>query len=148
MTVPVSLETNLLYVCGNLTHALHRAMTATFRKNRIKLTVEQFAVLALLFYQDGISQKEIAMKLDRDKTTIARVISNMERSKMIARSRDDVDTRGKLVFLTTKGKALQQRAVEHAGLIYSHAMRGIGRNASADAIGTLTRIIKNIHESS
>jgi DNA-binding MarR family transcriptional regulator len=144
--VPASLEANILFLCGEVTHLLHRGITASFRKNRLQLTVEQFSVLALLFYEDGINQQEISARLNRDKTTIARVISNMERNKTITRATDKSDSRGKLIFLTAKGRSLQRRAIGHAGMLYVKAINSTGKTDIAGSVKVLNRIIRNLNE--
>lgn len=146
MAIPRSLETNVMYLCGKLTHQLHRALTTAFRKNGIRVTVEQFSILALLFYNEGINQQEISARLNRDKTTVARVLSNMERTRMIMRTPDKMDTRGKLIFLTKKGRSIQQRAIAHSGTLYIKAVAGSGKRAMTDTVQLLTRFIRNINE--
>lgn len=146
MIVPRSLDTNILYLTGEVTHTLHRALTAAFRQRRIPVTVEQFSVLALLFYKDGINQQEISVRLHRDKTTITRVINNMERDKMIVRVTDKLDTRGKLIFLTRKGKSIQKRAIEQSGALYMKALMGVGKNALTESVRVLSKLIHNINE--
>jgi DNA-binding MarR family transcriptional regulator len=141
---PRSLETNVLYLCGELSHVLHGAITAAFKAGRIGVTVEQFSVLVLLFYQDGINQQEISIRLNRNKTTITRVISNMERKKMITRVTDKADARGKLIFLTHKGKTIQKRAIEKSGSIYMKAISGINRKNLEQNARLLNKIIRNI----
>ena len=144
MSGPRSLETNVLFLCGELTHVLHRALTEAFKKNRIHVTVEQFSVLALLFYQDGINQQEISVRLNRNKTTVTRVISNMERNKMIVRVTDKNDSRGNLIFLTAKGRAIQKRAIEHSGALYLKAVGGIKGSTLEQNARLLKRIIENL----
>lgn len=144
MSNPTSLDTNVLYLAGELTHVLHGALTASFRKNRIGITVEQFSVLAVLFYQDGINQQELSARLKRNKTTIARVVSIMERDKVIARATDKSDSRGKLIFLTKKGKTIQQRAIECSGEVYMKAVAGISNTSLKQVAGLLNTMIRNI----
>src|ERR1041385_2330799 len=144
MSAPSSLETNVLFLCGELAHIFNRALTVQFRKNKIGVTVEQFSILALLFYQDGINQQEISARLNRNKTTIARVISNMERNKMITRVTDKNDSRGKLIFLTKNGRALQQRAITLTGGMYMKAIAGIKSTSLEQSARLLNTIIQNV----
>lgn len=138
MTAPDSLSSNIVYLCGEFTHRLHQMLTKSFKDNRILVTVEQFSVLALLFYQDGISQQDISTMLRRDKTTIARVISIMERDNMIKRITNKNDNRGKLIFLTKKGRTIQQKAVNVSGMLY---IKAIG-NLKASQMNVAMTIIK------
>lgn len=146
MSAPRSLETNVIFLCGELSHHFHRALTNAFKENRIGITVEQFSILALLFYQDGINQQEIGAQLNRNKTTITRVITNMERNKMIVRVTDKTDSRGRLIFLTRKGKLLQQRAIRHSGALYMKAIAGLNRNSLEQAARVLNKIMQNVKQ--
>jgi DNA-binding MarR family transcriptional regulator len=141
---PVSLDTNVLYLAGELTHVLHSALSATFRKNKIGVTVEQFSILAILFYQDGINQQELGSRLKRNKTTITRVISLMERNKLIVRATDKADSRGKLIFLTKKGKTIQMKAITHAGAMYMKAVAGLDERSVKKTAEVLNKAIRNI----
>ncbi|HMJ71146.1 MAG TPA: MarR family winged helix-turn-helix transcriptional regulator [Cyclobacteriaceae bacterium] len=144
MPEPRSLDANVLFLCGELSHMLHGVITATFKLNGVGVTVEQFSVLVLLFYQDGVNQQEISLRLNRNKTTITRVISNMERKKMIVRVTDKKDARGKLIFLTAKGRSIQQRAIGLSGGIYLKAMTGATRSELQQGIRLLNRIMRNL----
>jgi DNA-binding MarR family transcriptional regulator len=144
MSTPASLDTNVLYLAGELTHVLHSALTTTFRKNKIGVTVEQFSIMAILFYQEGINQQELSSRLKRSKTTIARVISIMERNKLIARATDKNDSRGKLIFLTKKGKDIQMKAITHAGAVYMKAIAGLNENSLKQVANVLNKAIQNL----
>src|SRR5690349_11006788 len=129
MSTPRSLDTNLLFLAGELTHILHQKMTAGFRDHRISVTVEQFAVLTVLFYENGVNQQELSTRLNRNKTTMTRVISNMERTRLIVRKADENDARGKRIHLTSKGKDVQQRAIAVAGALYMKAIASISQKS-------------------
>ena len=144
MSAPNSLETNILYLCGELSMVLHRRLTAVFREMDVRVTVEQFSVLTVLFYENGINQQELSQRLDRNKTTITRVIANMERSKMIVRQTDKTDARGKLIFLTAKGRSIQQQAIRFSGELYMKAIAGIGQGALDASAGVLAKAIRNL----
>jgi DNA-binding MarR family transcriptional regulator len=144
MSAPATLESNILYLCGELSMVLHRRLTAAFRENDVRVTVEQFSVLTVLFYENGINQQELSQRLDRNKTTITRVIANMERSRMIVRKADETDARGKLIFLTAKGRAIQQQAIRFSGELYMKAIAGIGHGALDASAGVLVKAIRNL----
>jgi DNA-binding MarR family transcriptional regulator len=69
---PASLEDNIIYQTAKLTKLFQGRMEAAFKKAGFTITVEQFTILVLLWYRDGISQQEISEAIDRDKTTVSR----------------------------------------------------------------------------
>ena len=147
MKAPDSLSTNIVYLCGEFSHIFHQMLTREFKANGITVTVEQFSVLAMLFYQEGLSQQEISDVLGRDKTTVARVISIMERDNMITRIMNKNDNRGKLIYLTRKGRSIQQKAVGVSGKLYLRAL-GILRESelkiAMKIIGAMTTNLSQV----
>lgn len=102
---PERLNQNIIYLCAQFSHRFSQVLSAEFKQHNIGITAEQFSVLVVLWYKDGISQKEIAEQLSRDKTTITRVLMNMKKHKLIRQVTDAADNRSNLVYLTAKGKA-------------------------------------------
>ena len=144
MNAPSSLSTNIIYLCGEFSHVFHQMLTREFKANRIAVTVEQFAILATLFYRDGLSQQEVSDVLGRDKTTMARVISIMERENMILRVSNKDDNRGKLIYLTRKGRSIQQKAVGVSGKLYMKAIGNLRESQLAAAIKILAAMTTNL----
>jgi MarR family transcriptional regulator, organic hydroperoxide resistance regulator len=141
---PKSLQTNIIFLCGDFAHMFQRTLSLLFRAGRIPVTIEQFAVLAILFYQNGISQQELATLLGRDKTTIARIITNMIRNKLIQRVNDKADGRRKLIYLTAKGKTIQKKAVKISGELYVKTLADVDEKQLSQGVSLMTRLINNI----
>ena len=144
MKKPDSLNSNLLFLSGKLTKRLHEVLTELISENGFDVTVEQFSILSVLWYQDGVNQQYLADELDRDKTTIVRILNNMERNNLLVRVYDKSDKRLKRVYLTHKGKELQGRMIPLSGEVYLSALRGITEKDLVKAVGVLTRAIKNL----
>ena len=144
---PLSLQTNIIFLFGDFVHVFHQALTRVFKDNRIPVTIEQFSILAILFYQNGINQKEIGTLLGRDKTTITRIISNMVKNKVIYRINDKRDSRGKLIYLTAKGEAIQKKAVSVSGKLYQKAVSNIHEKDLTQGMTLVAKMTKNVHAS-
>lgn len=144
MKTPDSLSSNIIYLCGEFSHLFHQLLTKEFKDNKILVTVEQFSILAMLFYNDGISQQTVSDVSGRDKTTVARVVSIMERDNLITRATNKDDNRGKLIFLTKKGRAIQQRAVGISGNLYMKALRNLKDSQLKAAIKTMSLMKANL----
>jgi DNA-binding MarR family transcriptional regulator len=146
MKAPDSLSSNIVYLCGEFSHVFHQMLTREFKANGITATVEQFSVLAMLFYREGLSQQEISDVLGRDKTTVARVISIMERDKMITRITNKNDNRGKLIYLTRKGRSIQQKAVGVSGKLYLRALRNLKESELKIAMKIMGAMTTNLSQ--
>jgi DNA-binding MarR family transcriptional regulator len=144
MHAPDSLEANIIYLTGEFSHAFHQALTHGFKREKVPLTVEQFAVLAVLFYQNGVNQKELGTLLSRDKTTMARVISIMIKNKLVLRRTDKKDGRANLLYLTKRGERLQKSGIKVAGILYQQAIKDIGEDDLKRGREVLIKMMKNI----
>jgi MarR family transcriptional regulator, organic hydroperoxide resistance regulator len=141
---PSSLHQNIVYLSGEFAHRFNRVLSDEFSKRNHKLTVEQFSVLAVLWYKDRINQGIISAHLGRDKTTIARVVSTMEKNKLIRRVRDPHDRRGKLIVLTSKGKSLQGETLRISAALYMKCLRSVDMDQLQSGLSVLAKMMRNM----
>jgi DNA-binding MarR family transcriptional regulator len=64
--------------------------------------------LLLLWEQDGLTQSQIAEQMGVEHATVTQVLERLERIGLIQRCRDEKDGRISRVYLTDKGRALQE----------------------------------------
>jgi DNA-binding MarR family transcriptional regulator len=140
MREPQSIEDNIIYLIGEIARLSHKRVTAIFTENNYDVTVEQFGVLALLWYQEGINQQSVANGLNRDKTTITRIVENMIKKNLIVKIPDQLDKRNKLIFLTEKGRSLQKDMIGSTGKVYMDAIN----NLSEKEIRTVTTVLQKM----
>jgi DNA-binding MarR family transcriptional regulator len=139
-----ALDQNIIFLSAEFSHRFGQAMAAAFKQHNIDITAEQFGVLVVLWYQDGISQKEISEKLSRDKTTITRVLMNMKKNKLIKQVTDAEDNRSNLVYLTAKGKEVQKAGVAASGQLYMQVLKGIPAAQLATGINVLQKMLQSL----
>lgn len=90
-------------------HLLHRAQqyaavqSASALQNA-GITLRQFSVLAAVAEKEGASQSRLVDETGIDRSTLADMVSRMERAGHIRRAASKEDARAKAVFLTAKGK--------------------------------------------
>jgi len=72
----------------------------------LDLSKEQIITLKKLHDQDGLNQNELAFLTFRDKSSLARLLSKMERKNYILRKPGKNDKRMNQVFLTNTGRAI------------------------------------------
>ena len=138
------MEHNIIYQVGETSRLIHKKITAIFQERGFDVTVEQFGVLALLWYKEGMKQQDIADSLNRNKATIARIVENMINRNLIVKVPDQLDKRNKLIFLTQKGKALQKEMVESSGIIYFQALKSISSEDLEKFLSILNQITENL----
>lgn len=67
-----------------------------------------YALLFILFWEDGLSQDELTQRLRVDKSQTARAVAKMEKMKMVRREPDPHEHRIKRVFLGKKSLELKR----------------------------------------
>ena len=144
MKTPTSLNDNVLYQIGEITRLAHKKISKVFSDKDFPVTVEQFSVLALLWYKEGVNQQYIADNLKRNKATITRIIENMIKTNLIVKVPDQLDKRNKLLFLTQKGKELQHDMVESSGSVYYEALENLQEHEIKSILTILKKITKNL----
>ena len=81
------------------------------------VTPQQFGLLAFLWQEDGLSQAELSARVQIDRTTMGGIIDRLEKEKVVERRHHPADRRAYQVFLTGKGKSLEQELCTVAGQV-------------------------------
>ena len=123
--------------------AAHRLSNLVNRKlsaNGYQLTHEQMVLLKNIACQQGISQKELAEKLDRDKTSIARSINTLEKNHKVVRINVGNDKRINNLFLTKEG----QQLLEDIQPLFQELTQDLMQDFDANEIKTLQLTLQKI----
>lgn len=113
------------YLANLLAKAASRALHA--RADGAGFAPGQFPVLLELWNGDGVTQRDLLDRLDIEQATMANTLSRMERDGLISRRRHPKDKRAQLVFLTARGKALQETAMAAASATEEALFQGFRR---------------------
>lgn len=91
----------LFNAVGRLWFALKRWGRQYLSDLKYDLTMEQLIVLSILdAAEDGLPIKVLAELVERERTTISRMIDGLEKRNLVLRVNDKRDNRQKLVYLT------------------------------------------------
>lgn len=82
------------------------------RMESLGVTRSQWQVLVNLVYHEGISQSELAERLEIEQPSLVRLLHRLEKSGLIERRVDEHDRRIKRVFLAP-GSAIMMAAMEN-----------------------------------
>jgi len=98
---------------GFLLAKAYQRLFACFRNglDPFGVTPQQFALLAFLWQQDGLSQAELSDKTEVDRTTLSGLVDRLEKQGLLERRRHPADRRVCLVNLTAAGRALEKKLV-------------------------------------
>jgi DNA-binding MarR family transcriptional regulator len=142
---------NPLKEIGFIVARTHRTMLNTLQQrlvdNNFDITAEQAIIIMKLYQKEGISQQELSDALFKDKSSIKRLIDNMERKNFIVRVPDQNDGRNKLIYLTHRGKALREQMAEVAICLLDEAQENIDTEEIKICKKVLNQIFNNLSKS-
>lgn len=122
-----------------------RASHAYFQKsfqqlNNIGLHPGQPPMLWHIFEEEGLSQKELARRLQVKPPTVNVSLQRMERADYICRRQDEKDQRVSRIYLTEKGRQLASRI----GVIMKANEEQITRGLTEAEVCLLSRFLKQL----
>jgi len=93
---------------------LGRAMNHILNKEFLKydLTSSQSAVLYQLWTKDGLTQKEIQVRLNLRAASVSGLVDTLLMKKFIDREQDDKDCRCKRLYLTEHSKHIYRQIIK------------------------------------
>ncbi len=136
------LEQSLGYAMGRATRALGALVNHNFATAGYDVTCEQWSVLVNLGKKNGQSQQELAGLICKDKTSVTRLIDNMEKHSLVVRIPDKSDKRQKLIYLTKKGQDLQEKLV----MVIQQTLEQAQNSVKAKDLETCKRVLHQIYE--
>ena len=122
---------------------LRECLQARFTKAGFEVTPDQWAILAHLWRQDGLSQQALANRFHRSKVSAFQLISRLEKLGLVYRGSDPEDARSNLIYLTAKGRSIQAQLVRIAQENMDHALDGITEQQLKVAKAVVRKIIVN-----
>lgn len=110
------------------------------------LTLGQPKVLDYLKDHNGASQKDIALACHIEPASLTSILGRMEEKGMIARKMLNGNRRSLYVFLTEKGRLLQQAVEKNFLSLEEKAFQGFSERERALLVKQLGQIYENLTE--
>jgi DNA-binding MarR family transcriptional regulator len=131
---------------GYLVRDAHRAFQRLLERRiaTYGVTRGQWYFLRVLWTADGLSQRELSVRVGMMEPTTAVALRSMERSQLIRRLRAEDDRRKVRVFLTAKAKRLRDELLMVARGITADAEQGIGARDLANFRQVIARMTANL----
>jgi DNA-binding MarR family transcriptional regulator len=131
---------------GYLVRDAHRAFQRLLEKRIVPhgVTRGQWYFLRVLWNEDGLSQRELSVRVGMMEPTTVIALRSMEKSGLIRRVRSTDDKRKTHVWLTPKAKRMRGKLLEVARTITDEAEAGVGREDLAALRRILPRLTTNL----
>jgi len=135
---------------GYLTNYLARLFSRALddRLSAHGVAVGQFAILLLLWEEDGLTQAELGRRAAVEQPTIANTLIRMERDGLIRRQPDPADRRRAFIYLTDHARGLETPLTAAAQAVLTQATRDLSPDDQAALLVGLRRMITNLSPSS
>ena len=112
-----------------------------FKKTvKLDITSEQFGIIFILYYRDGLYQSQVAKLLKKDRPNITRMVDILEKKGYITRKKDNENKRIIKLFITEAGKKTAQRLEPLREEFYKNMVDGF----SDDDIRVLYNLLEKI----
>ncbi len=134
----------LTYLVYVMQKRMRRHMSMALSKDDI--TLEQFVVLYNLIDQDGINQKKLSGKVDKDQATLARILDILEGRGYVVRRTTEKDRRAFLVFITDEGKQKVKTVAKRLGVVHNRIIEGIPSGKVDLFIDLIKQMNENLKE--
>ena len=108
------------------------------------LTLPQCKALLYLATNEGISQVQLAERIDIEPMSLVRILDHMESEELVERRNDPADRRARCLYLKSKAKPLVDEIWRWAELTLREALVGIPKRQSDLAISVLEKIHANL----
>ncbi|MDQ7097121.1 MarR family transcriptional regulator [Desulfosporosinus sp. PR] len=138
------LEESTGFIINRTHQKLSNYLTRKFKPYDI--TPEQWEILNRLWQNDGISQKEISEITLKDQTTLTRILDKLEHKGLIKRQVSPSDRRVFLIFLTDKGRDLEDILVSIAYEVSGEVLQGLSQEEIKQLKALLNRIFANVKQ--
>lgn len=120
-------------------------MHVTTHLREFDLTPEQFSTLFVLSKQEGINQKELALRTAKDQPTITRILDALAKKGFIEKKVNETDRRAHLLMLSTKGREWIKLAIPVEAKAIAEAVDGMSQDELQTLRETLLRITENVN---
>lgn len=110
------------------------------------VTRAQWWVLAYLFREDGLTQAELAKKLDLGRVSLGGILDRLEVAGWIRREVDPKDRRANRIWATDQVREVQREMRKTADKVNKFALKGISREDRHQLIDLLSCIKQNLVE--
>ena len=113
---------------GQSLRVFKNQLLAEFKEKSIDLTFEQFAILHLLNSEDNLIQRDLAIRLQKDKSIIVRQFNCLLDNQYVISLINKDDKRVKNLILTKKGFEILNQMKELASELSEKLLSGVSEN--------------------
>lgn len=129
---------------GFLSRAAHRYLKHRFRD--YSLGHAQVLTLHFISRNNGLSQQELGLYFNLDKSSVTSQLNILEKNGYIVRKTDEKDCRGRKIFITEKTKAIQPELYQRFSEWSKILLRGFSEKETEMVFSIIGKMMFNAKE--
>jgi DNA-binding MarR family transcriptional regulator len=111
-----------------------------------RLSMSQAFALHELDLADVLSQRDLAERLNLEKSTVSRLVAELERKELVVRERDPENRRFYRVRITPSGRSEHRRFAHEMHERYLAYLHGMSRSEQTALRTGLAGLVRSMHE--
>jgi DNA-binding MarR family transcriptional regulator len=141
-------KTETMQSLGYLSRYAHRAFVKALARELEPhgILASQWSVLRILWGSSGLTQVELAERMQVEKASLTGVLEGMEKKGLIVRTRNAKDRRKINITLTKVAAKLKDKILPCGAKINSRASRGMSAQEIGALRGSLAKLIQNLEQ--
>lgn len=136
------IDESLGFILSNTQRKLSHFLLSKFKPYDI--TTEQWVLVAKLGEENGITQKDLAERTEKDQANVTRIIDLLEKKGLVRREKNSTDRRSMLVHLTDEGEKLREQLAPIEESVVNVSLSGMSEEEKALLKDFLARIAATI----
>ena len=113
------------YLINRLATKMNSVLHREFKSAGYNITAQQWAILNRLWEENGLHQSLLAERTTKNRHNVSRMITVLEKQKLIKRHPDRDDSRLQRIYLTKQGMVLRNVLVPIAQEVMNSMLKGI-----------------------
>lgn len=130
------------FLTNRIGRLLANHMSEKMENQGLQFPSSCIGILADLWAADGVNQKDLGSSLIKTKSSINKMLTALESDGMITKANDPNDKRGKLIFLTSRGKDMRKEIESASTCCDQHILEKV----SVADLKTTKRVLAQYYE--
>jgi DNA-binding MarR family transcriptional regulator len=138
------LENSPGYLINRLAAKMNAVLHRAFKSAGYNITAQQWAVLNRLWEENGLHQSLLAERTTKNRHNVSRMLTVLEKQRLLKRRPDPEDARLQRIYLTKEGARLQEILVPIAHKIIEKMFEGLKKSELKNLKQTMDQLSRNI----
>ncbi len=138
-----NLENTFGYALHHASFAFRSSLKNAFLSSGLNLTTEEFVFLGLI-PEKGATQRDLAGKSLKDKTTVTRLVDRLVVKGWVSRIENPDNRREQIITKTESGAEVLHKAVKQASMLVQTSLATLSEDEIEIGSKVLNRVIVNL----